>query len=258
MVRPSHWREALDSCEETQHVPRRRELLAALGELLDAPELGRHPVVVAALRAGWPDLTPAQVVTDLLTHRALLAHCAPGLTADERAAVRADATRHDGWHVSDLPLLDVARQRLGLDPVGALTAAERARHRAAAEATVADLVEAAGEGSALHLLRGNASSADTPTWSTADLLEPADAPAVRTARRARLHPRRRRRGAGPDGGRVAGPALALPEPLVHGGRRPRAVPCAVRGDAGRSAWPRWACRGRACCACRSTTGRRPS
>ena len=176
VVRPSDWREALATCEETQHVPRRTELLSSLGELLSAPELAGHPVVVGALRASWPDLSPAGVVTDLLTHRALLAHCAPWMTADERVLVRASAVGADGWHVADLPLLDLARQRLGLDPVDEVPAAELAQRRAAAEAAVEDLIEAAGEGSALHLLRGNVASADTPLWSSADLLEPASAP----------------------------------------------------------------------------------
>ncbi len=100
VVRPSHWREALETCEETQHVPRRTELLAALGELLSAPEVSRHPVVVGALRASWPNVSAAGLITDLLTHRGLLAHCAPGLTAEERAAIRAHATGHDGWHLT--------------------------------------------------------------------------------------------------------------------------------------------------------------
>lgn len=179
VVRPPHWREAHAACGESQHVPRRAELLEALGDQLSEPELARHPVVIAALRTCWPDLTPAEVVADLLTHRGLLAHCAPWLTEQERTAIRADAHGHEGWHVSDLPLLDVARQRLGLEPVGDVPAAELARRRAAAQEVVTDLIESAGEGSALHLLRGNSSSADAPLWSTADLLEPASAPAAR-------------------------------------------------------------------------------
>ena len=176
VVRPAHWQQALDSCEQTQHVPRRAELLTALGELLSAPELARSPAAVAALQAVWPDLTAEELITDLLTHRALLAHCAPWLTAQERELIRTHAIGRPGWHLTDLPLLDVARQRLGLDPVPTESAAELAQRRAAAQAVVDDLIAAAGEGSALHLLRGNAASADTPEWTSADLLEPADAP----------------------------------------------------------------------------------
>jgi DNA helicase IV len=172
-VQPSHWREALASCEESQHVPRRTELLESLGELLSTPELARDRAVVGALRATWPDLSPAGVITDLLTHRGLLAHCAPELTEAERAAIRADALGNPGWHRDDLPLLDIARQRLGLDPVDEVPAAELARRRAAAKEAVADLMHAVGEGSALHLL--TADHADL--MDTADLLEPASAPA---------------------------------------------------------------------------------
>jgi len=174
-VHPSHWVEALATCEQTQHVPRRTELLEALGELLSAPELARAPKVVGALRASWPDLSPAGLVTDLLTHRALLARCAPELTPEERAAIRADAIGHDGWHGSDLPLLDVARQRLGLDPVEEVPTAELAQRRAAAQAAVADLIAAADGASPLHML----SQGSTQLMDTAELLEPASAPAPR-------------------------------------------------------------------------------
>jgi hypothetical protein len=176
LVRPSHWLESLETCEESQHVPRRRELLVALGELLDAPELTRHPAVIGALRAGWPDLTPAGVVADLLTHRGLLAHCAPELTAGERTAIRTDATAHDGWHASDLPLLDVARQRLGPDPVDEVPAAELSKRRAAARDSVARMRDLADENNAfLYML----TQGEDGLVDTADLLEPASAAAPR-------------------------------------------------------------------------------
>jgi DNA helicase IV len=176
VVRPSHWVEALTTCGETQHIPRRTELLVAVGELLAAPELARHPALVGALRRSWPDLSPAGVVADLLTHRGLLAHCAPWLTAEQRAAIRADALAHEGWHLSDLPLLDVARQRLGLEPIAEVTAAELTQRRAAAQATVEELARAAGDGSALHLLTQTHPDHVQP----ADVLEPESAPAART------------------------------------------------------------------------------
>jgi hypothetical protein len=176
VVRPEHWREALASCGEAQHVPRRRELLAAVGELLSEPEVARSPAVVGALRATWPDLTPEGVVHDLLTHRALLARCAPDLTPDERAAIRADAVGHDGWHPSDLPLLDVARQRLGLDPVEEISPVELATRRAAARESVARMRELADADNAyLYLL----SDGEDGLVDTADLLEPASAPLPR-------------------------------------------------------------------------------
>lgn len=37
VVRPRHWEDALAACSETEHVPRRRELLEAVADLLDAP-----------------------------------------------------------------------------------------------------------------------------------------------------------------------------------------------------------------------------
>jgi DNA helicase IV len=176
LVRPSHWVEALTTCGETQHIPRRTELLVAVGELLAAPELARHPALVGALRRSWPDLSPTGVVADLLTHRGLLAHCAPWLTAEQRAAIRADALAHEGWHLTDLPLLDVARQRLGPQPVAEVTAAELTQRRAAAQATVEELARAAGDGSALHLLTQTHPDHVQP----ADVLEPESAPAART------------------------------------------------------------------------------
>jgi hypothetical protein len=61
----------------------------------------------------WPLLEPAELVGDLWTVPAYLRKCAPWLSSDEvRRLQRPDA---QAWTVSDLPLLDAARQRLG-DP----------------------------------------------------------------------------------------------------------------------------------------------
>ena len=171
VVRPEHWREALASCTEVQHVPRRRELLEAVGELLAAPSVSSDPRVRDALWQTWPDLSAPQVVADLLTHRGLLRHCTPWMSAQEQEALRADARDHRGWHVSDLPLLDHARQRLGLPPSAPEPAAELRLRRAAAKAAVADLQRAAGEGSALHLLTDTTADGLQPVD---ELLEPAD------------------------------------------------------------------------------------
>ena len=98
----------------------------------------------------WPLLEPADLVADLWSVPAYLRRCAPWLSAaDVRALQRADAR---AWTVSDLPLLDAARQRLG-DPGAshrrrrhaAVLAAERARM-----AEVIDrLVEADDDGEGL-------------------------------------------------------------------------------------------------------------
>jgi DNA helicase IV len=79
------------------------------------------------LNRAWPLLEPADLVGDLWSVPAYLRRCAPGLSRDDvRALQRADP---HAWTVSDLPLLDAARQRLG-DP-------EAARRRRAHDAAVA-------------------------------------------------------------------------------------------------------------------------
>ena len=172
LVQPAHWRVALETCTETQHVPRRAELLEAIGEVLDEPRVAADIEVRRALWASWPDLSPTQVVADLLGHRALLRHCTPWLGDDDRAAVHADAQDSEGWHASDLPLLDYARQRLGLPPTPAVPADEMRLRRAAAKAAVSDLMHSAGEGSALHLLKDTTADRLQPID---ELLEPPDA-----------------------------------------------------------------------------------
>ncbi|MGW5650776.1 RNA polymerase recycling motor ATPase HelR [Streptomyces humi] len=68
------------------------------------------------LHRAWPLLEPADLVGDLWTVPAYLRMCAPWLGRDDvRKLRRADA---QAWTVSDLPLLDAARQRLG-DPEAA-------------------------------------------------------------------------------------------------------------------------------------------
>ncbi|MFF4272641.1 RNA polymerase recycling motor ATPase HelR [Streptomyces sp. NPDC001536] len=72
----------------------------------------------------WPLLEAADLVGDLWTVPAYLRMCAPWLTPDEvRSLQRAEA---QAWTVSDLPLLDAARQRLG-DPE---SARRQVRHKA--------------------------------------------------------------------------------------------------------------------------------
>jgi DNA helicase IV len=99
-----------------------------------------------ALHRAWPLLEAADVVGDLWSVPAYLRLCAPWLSpAEVRKLQRTDA---QAWTVSDLPLLDAARQRLG-DP----QASRRKRRRDAAVAAereqvarvVDDLIEAAGD-----------------------------------------------------------------------------------------------------------------
>ncbi|MEV0897174.1 RNA polymerase recycling motor ATPase HelR [Actinoplanes sp. NPDC049802] len=100
----------------------------------------------AAFNRAWPILKPTDVVADLWSVPAYLRRCAPWLSIDEiRRLRRADA---QAWTVSDLPLLDAARQRLG-DPA-ASTRSHRRAATAAAERermsrVVDDLIEAADD-----------------------------------------------------------------------------------------------------------------
>jgi hypothetical protein len=113
----------------------RAELIAILTDKFagDAPpDLLRKSLLQSrelhtALNRAWPLINPDDLVGDLWTVPAYLRRCAPWLSpADVQALQRADA---QAWTVSDLPLLDAARQRLG-DPL----AVRRQRQRDAAVA----------------------------------------------------------------------------------------------------------------------------
>ncbi|WP_316767932.1 RNA polymerase recycling motor ATPase HelR [Streptomyces sasae] len=83
--------------------------------------------LVDALHGAWPLLEASDLVGDLWSVPAYLRMCAPWLDRDQvRTLQRADPR---AWTVSDLPLLDAARQRLG-DP-------EAARRRQRQEAVLA-------------------------------------------------------------------------------------------------------------------------
>jgi hypothetical protein len=105
----------------------------------------------AALDRAWPMLDALELVGDLWSVPAYLRRCAPSLTIEEvRALQRPEPT---AWTVSDLPLLDAARQRLG-DP----EVSERRRRREAAvaaeRAEMAKVVEhlIASDDSEMHLM----------------------------------------------------------------------------------------------------------
>jgi DNA helicase IV len=83
--------------------------------------------LIRTFNRAWPLIEPADLVGDLWSVPAYLRMCAPWLSADDvQALQREDA---QAWTVSDLPLLDAARQRLG-DP-------EASRQRRRREAALA-------------------------------------------------------------------------------------------------------------------------
>jgi hypothetical protein len=168
------WVEAFEApAPGTPHNEAREEIWAELLAILvdshdgdgDVPpdqlrkSLQQNRDLRAALNRAWPLIEPADLVGDLWSVPAYLRLCAPWLSPVEvQKLQRGDA---QAWTVSDLPLLDAARHRLG-DP----QAARRKRRRDAAVAAereqmarvVDNLIEAAGDdeyGSGLvTMLRG--------------------------------------------------------------------------------------------------------
>ncbi|WP_369168093.1 RNA polymerase recycling motor ATPase HelR [Streptomyces sp. R28] len=128
------WAEAFEAAEPgIPHNEARdliwEELLAILTDKHDgdiSPQLLRKSLLqnrelLTTFDRAWPLIEAADLVGDLWSVPAYLRLCGPWLSPDEvRRLQRADA---QAWTVSDLPLLDAARQRLG-DP-----AASRRRRR---------------------------------------------------------------------------------------------------------------------------------
>jgi hypothetical protein len=120
------WAEAFEAAEAgIAHNEARdlvwEELLTILTDKYDGddpPELVRRSLLrdkdlLATFNRAWPLLEAAELVGDLWSVPAYLRKCAPWLSAGEIQKLRrADP---QAWTVSDLPLLDAARQRLG-DP----------------------------------------------------------------------------------------------------------------------------------------------
>jgi hypothetical protein len=120
------WAEAFDAPEPgTPHNEARDQIWAELLTILmdsrndKVPEdlfrksLLQNTELRTALNRAWPLLQAADLVGDLWSVPAYLRLCAPWLSPDDvQKLQREDA---QAWTVSDLPLLDAARQRLG-DP----------------------------------------------------------------------------------------------------------------------------------------------
>ncbi len=137
---PADWAEAFEAPEPgTPHNEARDQIWEELLTILmdsradDVPadplrkSLLQNRELRAALNRAWPLIEPTDLVADLWSVPAYLRLCAPWLSPDEvQKLQREDA---QAWTVSDLPLLDAARQRLG-DP----EAPRRKRRRDAAVA----------------------------------------------------------------------------------------------------------------------------
>ncbi|GLW26843.1 DNA helicase [Microbispora amethystogenes] len=166
---PDDWAEAFEAAEPgTPHNDARdliwEELLTILVDRHDGdapPDLVRRSLLrdrelLTVFNRAWPLIEAADLVGDLWSVPAYLRMCAPWLSVEEiRVLQRADA---QAWTVSDLPLLDAARQRLG-DP----EASRRRRRNEAAVAAqrehmtrvVEDLIEADdSEMLVMSMLRG--------------------------------------------------------------------------------------------------------
>ncbi len=116
----------------------------------------RNRELVRAFGRAWPLLEATDLVGDLWSVPAYLRMCAPWLEPDEVAKLQREDAH--AWTVSDLPLLDAARQRLG-DPEAsrrkrrhdAAVAAERARMADVSD----DLIAADDDGEGVvTMLRG--------------------------------------------------------------------------------------------------------
>jgi hypothetical protein len=153
------WAEAFDAPEPgTPHNEARDQIWEQLLSIVldkrddDIPadllrkSLLRNTDLRTAVNHAWPLIDAADLVGDLWSVPAYLRLCAPWLSPDEvQKLQRPDA---QAWTVSDLPLLDAARQRLG-DPEASR---RKHRHDAAVAAerermarVVDDLIEAADD-----------------------------------------------------------------------------------------------------------------
>lgn len=163
------WAEAFEAPEPgTPHNEARdqiwEQLLTILMDKHDGdvpPDLFRMSLLnnkelVSALNRAWPLLEAPDLVGDLWSVPAYLRMCAPWLAPDHVSKLQREDAQ--AWTVSDLPLLDAARQRLG-DPEASL---RKRRHNASVAAqrdrmasVIGDLLEADDDGEgAVTMLRG--------------------------------------------------------------------------------------------------------
>ncbi|WP_330302162.1 MULTISPECIES: RNA polymerase recycling motor ATPase HelR [unclassified Streptomyces] len=147
------WATAFEAAEPgTPHNEARDQVLEELLTILvdkhdgDAPDdllrksLLRNRELLTAFNRAWPLLEAADLVGDLWSVPAYLRMCAPWLSPDDVSLLQRGEAQ--AWTVSDLPLLDAARQRLG-DP-------EASRRKRRNEAAVA--AERAGRADVIEIL----------------------------------------------------------------------------------------------------------
>ncbi|MFC3493972.1 RNA polymerase recycling motor ATPase HelR [Glycomyces rhizosphaerae] len=164
------WADAFDAAGlGTPHNEAREEiwdeLVAIITEKHDEDEiepdllrrsLARNRELVRAFDKAWPIIEPADLVAALWAVPDFLRMCAPWLDEDQVALLYREDPK--AWTVSDLPLLDAARHRLG-DPESSRRArrreAEIASERKVIDKVVEEILEA-GDGNVeeMILLKG--------------------------------------------------------------------------------------------------------
>ncbi|MCI0156637.1 AAA family ATPase [Leifsonia shinshuensis] len=166
---PGDWADAFDVAgAATPHDEARDEVWEELLTILETKagdsvpagalrgQLTQNAALRSAFTRAWPLLDPAGVLADLFSVPAYLQACAPGLTAEEVALLQRDDPR--AWTLSDLPLLDAARQRIG-DPTANRVRREReavlAFEREGRNRVVDDLIAADDGEGLVTMLRGS-------------------------------------------------------------------------------------------------------
>ncbi|HEY7047314.1 MAG TPA: RNA polymerase recycling motor ATPase HelR [Jatrophihabitantaceae bacterium] len=100
--------------------------------------LQRDAELVKTFNSAWPLLEAADLVGDLWSVPAYLRMCAPWLSPHDVRRLQRDDPQ--AWTVSDLPLLDAARQRLG-DPAASRRKRRQEAARAAEREQMASVVD---------------------------------------------------------------------------------------------------------------------
>ena len=145
------WAEAFEAPESgTPHNDGRYQVWEELlGILMDSrgddvpadlfrKSLRQNRELIATLNRAWPLISAADLVGDLWSVPAYLRKCAPWLSPDEVRRLQRPDPR--AWTVSDLPLLDAARLRLG-DPEASQLNRRRAGAIAAEREQMARVVD---------------------------------------------------------------------------------------------------------------------